>query len=63
MPAWLGQMAGQIGSQAAGGAMGILAQRVGKEYDRKQWVKDWENQYPYLWEAEQRTMDLQSQHQ
>lgn len=63
MPAWLGQMAGQIGSQAAGGAMGILAQRLGKNYDRKQWVKDWQNQFPYMMEGERAMMDLQSKQQ
>lgn len=60
MPAWLGQMAQQVGGQAASGAMGILAQRIGKNYDRKQWVKDFQTQNPYMMAQQQQLMDMQS---
>lgn len=63
MPAWLGQMAGQIGGQAAGTAMGIAAQRIGKSYDRKQWIKDFEVQAPRQMELERRMMEMQQQNQ
>ena len=38
MPAW-GALGMQVAGEAASGAMGILAQRIGKNYDRKQWIK------------------------
>lgn len=63
MPAWVGQMAQQIGGQAAGTAMGIAAQRIGKNYDRKQWIKDFEVQAPRQMEMERRIMELQQQNQ
>lgn len=43
--------------------MGILAQRIGKNYDRKQWVKDFDVQAPRLIGMEQQQMDYQQKKQ
>lgn len=62
MPAW-GALGMQVAGEAASGAMGILAQRIGKNYDRKQWIKDFETQAPRQMALEKQMMDYQQQKQ
>lgn len=63
MPAWLGALAQQVGGTAAQGAMGILAQRIGKNYDRKQWIKDFEVQSPRQMGLEKQMMEWEQANQ
>ena len=59
MGVW-GTLGMQMAGQAGQGALGIAAARIGKNYDRKQWVKDFETQNPYLMQQQQQLLDMQA---